>query len=101
MIRTHRSAHRRASKVAASVATAALTLALTAATGTPARANVSARGNTTDYAFAALAYGTKVLASAGELRSGRTAPAWIGCTRQAARVKTNELCPRPRCRSTR
>ncbi len=91
MNRTHRPAHRRATKVAATVATAALTIALTAATGTPARATVTARGNTTDYAFAALAYGTKVLSSAGELRSGRTAPAWIGCTRQASRVKTNEL----------
>ena len=91
MNRTHRPAHGRATKVAASVATAALTIALTAATGTPAHADVTARGNTTDYAFSALAYGTKVLAAAGELRSGRTAPSWIGCTRQAGRDKTNEL----------
>jgi hypothetical protein len=91
MNRIHRPASRRATKVAASVATAALTIALTAATGTPAHAGVAAKGNTTDYAFSALAYGTKVLAAAGELRSGRTAPAWIGCTRQAGRDKTNEL----------
>ena len=37
------------------------------------------------------AYGTKVKAAAGQLRSGRTAPSWIGCTRQAGKIRTNEV----------
>ncbi len=48
-------------------------------------------GRPTDYAFTAFAYGTKVKAAAGELRSGRTAPSWIGCTRQADKSKANEV----------
>jgi hypothetical protein len=50
-----------------------------------------AGGRPTDYGFSAFAYGTKVKAAAGELRSGRTAPSWIGCTRQAGRTKANEV----------
>ncbi len=68
-------------------ATAALSTAMIAVSHAPA----TAAGRPTDFAFNALAYGTKVKAAAGELRSGRTAPAWIGCTRQAGRLKTNEV----------
>ena len=48
-------------------------------------------GRPTDYAFTSFAYGTKVKAAAGELRSGRTAPSWIGCTRQAGKSRANEV----------
>ena len=50
-----------------------------------------AAGRPTDFAFTSFAYGTKVKAAAGELRSGRTAPSWIGCTRQAGKVRSNEV----------
>jgi hypothetical protein len=48
-------------------------------------------GRPTDFAFTSFAYGTKVKAAAGELRSGRTAPSWIGCTRQAGKTRANEV----------
>ena len=41
----------------------------------------------TPYSYTAFSYGTKVMAAAGELRSGRTAPAWVGCTQQAGRTR--------------
>lgn len=72
----------------ATAATAALTTTLVAVSGVPA---AHAGGNPTDYAFTAFAYGTKVKAAAGELRSGRTAPSWIGCTRQAGKTKANKV----------
>ncbi len=45
----------------------------------------------TPFSYTAFSYGTKVMAAAGELRSGRTAPAWVGCTQQAGRTRTNEV----------
>jgi hypothetical protein len=75
-------------RLAAIASTAALTTALVAVSGGPA---AHAGGSPTDYAFTAFAYGTKVKAAAGELRSGRTAPSWIGCTRQAGKTKTNKV----------
>jgi hypothetical protein len=74
-------------RLVALVATSALTAALVAISGPPA----SAGGRPTDFAFTSFAYGTKVKAAAGELRSGRTAPSWIGCTRQAGKSKANEV----------
>ena len=75
-------------RLIASVATAALTAALVSVSGAPA---AQAAGRPTDFAFTSFAYGTKVKAAAGELRSGRTAPSWIGCTRRAGKVRTNEV----------
>ena len=74
-------------RLVALAATAALTTALVAVAGGPAQAG----GRPTDFAFTSFAYGTKVKAAAGELRSGRTAPSWIGCTRQAGRTRSNEV----------
>jgi hypothetical protein len=67
--------------------TAALTTGLVAFSDPAAHS----AGRPTDYAFTAFAYGTKVKAVAGELRSGRTAPSWIGCTRQAGKARANEV----------
>jgi hypothetical protein len=75
-------------RLAAVASTAALTTALVAVSGAPA---AHAGSRPTDYAFTAFAYGTKVKAAAGELRSGRTAPSWIGCTRQAGKTKANKV----------
>src|SRR5690242_5834992 len=81
--------HRRTwSRLVAVAATSALTTALVAVTGAPA---ANAAGRPTDFAFTSFAYGTKVKAGNGEIRSGRTAPSWIGCTRQAGKTKTNEV----------
>jgi hypothetical protein len=74
--------------LAAVASTAIVMTALVAVAGTSA---AHAGGRPTDYAFTSFAYGTKVKATAGELRSGRTAPSWIGCTRQAGKVRTNEV----------
>jgi len=79
---------RRFRSLFAVASTAALTTALVAVSAPPA---AHAGGRPTDYAFTAFAYGTKVKAAAGELRSGRTAPSWIGCTRQAGKTRTNEV----------
>ena len=84
--RTRRPPRARRSLVAV-VATSALTAALVAISGPHAIAG----GRPTDFAFTSFAYGTKVKAAAGELRSGRTAPSWIGCTRQAGKSKANEV----------
>src|SRR5688572_3204313 len=75
-------------RLIACAATAAVTTALVTVSGTPA---AQAAGRPTDFAFTSFAYGTKVKAAAGELRSGRTAPSWIGCTRQAGKARTNEV----------
>ena len=75
-------------RLIAGVATAAVTAALVTVSVAPA---AQAAGRPTDFAFTSFAYGTKVKAAAGELRSGRTAPSWIGCTRQAGKVRTNEV----------
>ncbi|MEO6510061.1 MAG: choice-of-anchor P family protein [Nocardioides sp.] len=75
-------------RLVALAATTALTTALVAVAGAPA---AQAAGRPTDFAFTSFAYGTKVKAANGELRSGRTAPSWIGCTRQAGKTKANEL----------
>ncbi len=69
-------------------AVAAMTTSVVSITQAPA---ADAAGRPTDYGFTAFAYGTKVRAAAGELRSGRTAPSWIGCTRKANKTKTNEV----------
>jgi len=74
-------------RLVAVVTTSALMAALVAISGPPAIAG----GRPTDFAFTSFAYGTKVKAAAGELRSGRTAPSWIGCTRQAGKSKANEV----------
>lgn len=68
-------------------AATAVTSALVAVSGAPAQAG----GRPTDFAFTGFAYGTKVAATAGELRSGRTAPSWIGCTRQAGKTRSNAV----------
>ena len=68
-----RSIRRRIAGVAAAAVTAAL---VTVSVAPPTQA----AGRPTDFAFTSFAYGTKVKAAAGELRSGRTAPSWIGCT---------------------
>jgi hypothetical protein len=81
-------AARRPHSLVAVASTAVLTTALLAVSGLPA---AHAGGRSTDYAFTAFAYGTKVKAAAGELRSGRTAPSWIGCTRQAGKTRTNQV----------
>ena len=78
---------RRLARLVAILATSALTTALVAVAGAPSQA----AGRPTDFAFTSFAYGTKVKAAAGELRSGRTAPSWIGCTRQAGKTKANEV----------
>jgi hypothetical protein len=75
-------------RLVAVAATSAITAAMLAVTGAPA---AHAAGRPTDFAFTSFSYGTKVKAAAGELRSGRTAPSWIGCTRQAGRVRTNSV----------
>src|SRR5688572_33202521 len=72
----------------AGAASIAVTGALVTVAGAPA---AHAAGHLTDYAFTAFAYGTKVKAAAGELRSGRTAPSWIGCTREAGKTKANKV----------
>ena len=75
-------------RLLAGAAIAAVTTALVTVSGAPA---AQAAGRPTDFAFTSFAYGTKVKAAGGELRSGRTAPSWIGCTRQAGKVRTNEV----------
>jgi len=75
-------------RLIAGIATATITAALATVSVAPA---AQAAGRPTDFAFTSFAYGTKVKAAAGELRSGRTAPSWIGCTRQAGKVRTNEV----------
>ena len=84
----HPSGRRAVRRLVAVAATSAITAALVTVTGAPA---AHAAGRPTDFAFTSFAYGTKVKAAAGELRSGRTAPSWIGCTRQAGKVKTNAV----------
>ena len=76
------------SRLVAGAATVAVTAALVTVTSAP---GAQAAGRPTDFAFTSFAYGTKVKATAGELRSGRTAPSWIGCTRQAGKVRANEV----------
>jgi hypothetical protein len=83
-----RSRRRTFSRLAALVAIAAMTTSAVVLGQLPV---AHAAGRTTDYAFSAFAYGTKVKAASGELRSGRTAPSWIGCTRKAGRVKSNKV----------
>ena len=76
------------SRLVAGAAAVAVTATLVTVAGAPA---THAAGRPTDFAFTSFAYGTKVKATAGELRSGRTAPSWIGCTRQAGKVRVNEV----------
>jgi hypothetical protein len=82
------SVRRSAGRLVALLTTTAIATALAAVSGAPA---AQAAGRPTDFAFTSFAYGTKVKAASGELRSGRTAPSWIGCTRQAGRTKTNQV----------
>jgi hypothetical protein len=74
--------------MAAVFSTAVVTASAVLVMASPA---AHAGGRPTDYAFSSFAYGTKVKAATGELRSGRTAPSWIGCTRQAGKVRANQV----------
>ncbi|MBF4766580.1 hypothetical protein ISU10_02215 [Nocardioides agariphilus] len=76
------------SRLVAIAAVAAMSTSVVAIGQAPA-AHASKR--TTAYSYTAFSYGTKVMAAAGELRSGRTAPSWVGCTRQAGQTRTNEV----------